>query len=395
MIKQISGDVVFVSGAVNSAVYDFRTKKVYSLNDKGTEIIKAYIEDKTLNDEGREYINNVIGLLDIPDIFLVDYCPQVIPENRLSIAWLELTQKCNCKCLHCYEGSEHRDTNVLSYEQWLGVIDELSELKCRSIVFIGGEPSLYKKLPELLRYAAEKNFEKICVYSNLCYISEELLEAICSSGATVRFSIYGNDAVSHDRITGIDGSFSRLIGNIEKLQKNNVKLGASIVIMRENEDRAESITELLKQMNIEHIHRDEIRKVYNGTQDEHLVLNSRMERKTPNFSADKKFFDSVFSINTCWHGKIAVSTDGKVFPCEFERNIVYGDVNKTSLKQIVDGKELYYYWHLDYSNIEVCRSCEYRFACKDCRPLGCAENGNILGKSYRCKYDPYTGVWNK
>ena len=43
----------------------------------------------------------------------------------------------------------------------------------------------------------------------------------------------------------------------------------------------------------------------------------------------------------------------------------------------------------------VCKDCEYRFACKDCRPLAKSVDGCQNGKNPRCKYDPYTGNWNK
>jgi len=40
-----------------------------------------------------------------------------------------------------------------------------------------------------------------------------------------------------------------------------------------------------------------------------------------------------------------------------------------------------------------CGSCEYRFACKDCRPMAYAEHGRMTDQNPRCCYDPMTGRW--
>jgi predicted nucleotidyltransferase len=48
---------------------------------------------------------------------------------------------------------------------------------------------------------------------------------------------------------------------------------------------------------------------------------------------------------------------------------------------------------IDFSKINTCKDCEFRFACKDCRPLAFAENANISEKTPRCTYNPYEGKW--
>ena len=40
---EINKDVVFVQGAVNGAIYDFISEKVYSINYTACEIVKRYI----------------------------------------------------------------------------------------------------------------------------------------------------------------------------------------------------------------------------------------------------------------------------------------------------------------------------------------------------------------
>ena len=48
-------------------------------------------------------------------------------------------------------------------------------------------------------------------------------------------------------------------------------------------------------------------------------------------------------------------------------------------------------------NVLICRDCEYRYACFDCRPLAKASAGEtaeyLSAPPARCTYNPYTGQW--
>ena len=54
-------------------------------------------------------------------------------------------------------------------------------------------------------------------------------------------------------------------------------------------------------------------------------------------------------------------------------------------------------WSATKDQVMVCRDCEYRYVCFDCRPLSEASAGgkaDYLHAPYpRCTYNPYTGEW--
>ena len=70
----------------------------------------------------------------------------------LQFLWLELTNRCNLRCVHCYTdshpGSGHRDR--LTTEDLESVLRQAYALGCRSVQFIGGEPQLYRDFRRLL-----------------------------------------------------------------------------------------------------------------------------------------------------------------------------------------------------------------------------------------------------
>ena len=394
MIKEISKNIVYVDGYKNSAIYNFNDEKVYSLNNFGTEIFRKYFRNINLSMEENEFVSKVKQLLNINVIRKNDYKFKENNDISVNTAWLEVTQRCTHKCLHCYEGKEHCEPkSVLEIQQWMNSIYELKKLKCDNIQFIGGEPTLYPYLSELIEYSKKLNIKNISIFSNLFFLNKRLLNTIIKYKIKVNFSLYGHDSVTHDKITNIPGSFKKIEENLKILLDNKVPVSAHIIIMKENENEKEKIFRYVNKLGISDIKYDEVRKVFGGNQELHLVKKSDLIRKGPNFKASKVYFDNSYNKNTCWHGKCVISTDGNVYPCEFERNIIYGNINECSLSNIIKGEIIKKYWNMSFDEVDYCKQCEYRFACKDCRPLAFAEKGDIYQKNPRCKYNPMLGKW--
>jgi radical SAM protein with 4Fe4S-binding SPASM domain len=49
------------------------------------------------------------------------------------------------------------------------------------------------------------------------------------------------------------------------------------------------------------------------------------------------------------------------------------------------------FWRISKDHMEICRQCEFRYVCTDCRAY--LESDVSRGKPARCSYDPSTGRW--
>ena len=49
-------------------------------------------------------------------------------------------------------------------------------------------------------------------------------------------------------------------------------------------------------------------------------------------------------------------------------------------------------WFIKKDDIEICKDCEFRYNCTDCRAFT-IEN-NVYSKPLKCNYNPYTNEWN-
>jgi MoaA/NifB/PqqE/SkfB family radical SAM enzyme len=99
---------------------------------------------------------------------------------ELRLLWVELTSTCNPACVHCYaeSGLQVRDHNPLTTAEYLAVLDAASAAGCTAVQFIGGEPTLYRDLPVLLRHVRASGFTHIEVFTNATHISEHLQDCI-------------------------------------------------------------------------------------------------------------------------------------------------------------------------------------------------------------------------
>ena len=393
----LNDDVVYVKGALRGALYDFKTGKVYSVNSRACGIIERYI-NREYNDEDCSYIellrkNGLISETFIPKIF----APSLSRDIKLDMAWIEVTQSCNMKCIHCYEGNIHKSgINTLTLAEWQNVIDQLNEQGISRLIIIGGEPCCNHDIVPIIEHAAKYHTD-ITLFTNGTCFSERIFDAVIRNKIGVKISLYGHCAEVHDTVTGIKGSFDRMTRTVRRLTENNITVSSAIIIMKENERYVKEIQDFARSSGMKCSRYDVIREVFSGTQKEHVPSNPEVISKVyllrPNFKADRDLFISNINHNSCFYGKITVQDNGNVIPCEFERDYVYGNIRENNISEIIYNDRTKALWFMDFGKIETCRDCEFRFACHDCRPLGKSVSGNIAARNPRCKYNPYYGEW--
>jgi len=141
---------------------------------------------------------------------------------------------------------------------------------------------------------------------------------------------------------------------------------------------------------------DVVREIGSGSEttlmpDDPKVLAEKW-MTTPVFSASREAYEHNLQWNPCWAGKLTITNTGDVIPCIMGRTEVVGNIKLQSLREILESPRLSSLWGLTKDQIDVCRDCEYRYVCGDCRPLAIAK-GDLHGSMPRCTYDPAKGQW--
>ena len=258
----INGDRIFVKGARNSALYDIKDYKIYSLNEHLTRILALSQQQVPIddligkhNDVKEKIIEAVLehpflGLSQTPAPF--PEASLLEPTHKPDFLWLELTSKCNLRCLHCYAeaGGAVRDKN-LSTNDYKRIIREASDLGWKSIQFTGGEATLYPDLMELLEYAKACDYEFIELYTNAFNLQERLLDFIVQNKIKVATSFYSYNSKTHDSITRRKGSFEQTASNIQRMVNLKIPLRVAIIKLRHNQNDAEKTVAYLVGLGVE------------------------------------------------------------------------------------------------------------------------------------------------
>lgn len=386
----------YVTGKVNAAIYDLKKNKVYSINLEGRKII-----DKILNSnfemlpEEKDYVDRLVKMGLLTNKYEEE--EELVLKPKLNFVWLEITEMCNMSCIHCYGKfgvPKQNSKDKLNFEDWKKVIDKIKELGCNKIQLIGGEPLVDSNFYRILGYAKDK-IKNITIFTNGTLINEKNVKELKKCNVKVRISLYGHNQVIHDNITNYKGSFELTKKALLLLKKENIPTSIAVTIMRENENYIEEIKKFVESIGYEFNGYDVIRPGSTEEKDEHSVKNKKILEKKyqvyPIFYTNERDFYNNKQFNSCWNGKIAITSDGNIIPCVFSRNVIVGNIKKDNYETII--KNLIKYWKLTMNEIEECKECEFRYACHDCRPLAIGINGGIHKKNPRCCYEPTKGIW--
>jgi MoaA/NifB/PqqE/SkfB family radical SAM enzyme len=144
------------------------------------------------------------------------------PANEY-ILQVHPTRRCNLRCLHCYSssGPEERDqVPVETFER--AIVDARSE-GFRVASFSGGEPTLYKELPRLLRAARDCGM-KTTVTSNGMLLEGERLAGLAGTTDVLAISLDGRRP-SHNQMRGSARAFDAMVDCLEGVRASGIRFG--------------------------------------------------------------------------------------------------------------------------------------------------------------------------
>ena len=408
-------DCVLVRGALRGAIYDINSGDVFSVDENSAKILEDLNNGLILSDVLSSHKNitrhditaylNILqekGLGEFNDINVNKETKLVEIDSMLRyVLHLELTNACNLHCLHCYNESDiNKKNNEVSLEKWKQSIQNAYDMNCRRVQFIGGEPFLKRKLMfELIGYAKYLGYLSIEVSSNGTLIINTDLEYLENNKIALALSFYSDNYQTHDSITLRNGSWRKTLDVIKSALKMGVILRVSVVVMKQNEKDVEKTIDLLKSIGVKNVKSTAIEPSGRGCNVNLItteILNRQVIGKPYFAKINKNIFWRNKSGHNCFMEQLCVGADGSVYPCLAERNISYGNITQQkSLKEIFLSDEAKMIKSLGKDNINICRDCEYRYCCFDCRVRAWDFlKNNFHPKPWWCSYNPYKGIWN-
>ncbi|WP_234442143.1 radical SAM protein [Streptomyces sp. NRRL S-1448] len=225
---------------------------------------------------------------------------------------MEVTGLCNELCDHCYADSSPKGTHgAMTVADWVRVIDQLAEMSVADVQFIGGEPTLYPHLPELITHAHGAGLG-IEVFSNLTHIREPLWGTFVECGVKLATSYYSDVAEEHDSVTNLRGSHKKTRANIEKARSLGLTIRGGVVAVNAQQRVQQAVEDLSA-----------------------LGAAVGTDRNRAFGRASKGARPAIEDLcGHCALGQVAIGPDGVEWPCVLGRFISLGDVRQSSIAQI-------------------------------------------------------------
>jgi radical SAM protein with 4Fe4S-binding SPASM domain len=305
---------------------------------------------------------------------------------------LDLTYRCNERCVHCY--LDHDDHGEMTTAEIKHLMDEMADAGVFILTLSGGEIFLRKDFFELLEHARSLMF---CVKlkTNAMLIREREAARLRDLRVeSVQISIYSHRPEVHDAITLIPGSLKRSLDAIRFLKSQGLKVIMANVLMTQNMQDYPGVRALAQEMGVECTLDPTITPMMDGNRST-VALGVdqgalRQVFRDPALVGDADEFcaipapagESELEAIPCSAGHTAcyVSPYGDVFPC-VQFPLPTGNVRQQRFVDIWrHSEQMNDVRSIRLKDLTTCSSCSHSGSCTRCPGLAFME-GNMRGPS--------------
>jgi MoaA/NifB/PqqE/SkfB family radical SAM enzyme len=286
--------------------------------------------------------------------------------NETSPMWrceMILTNRCNFKCPYCRGLSILSEdcTKDMSFDVAIQVLQQWTNDGLKNIRFSGGEPTLYKKLPQLVDYSKKHGVERIAISTNGSMPINIYKELINLGVNDFSISLDACCATFGNKMSGVSGYWDIVTSNIRELSKLTY-VTTGIVLTEENVGETTKIIKFAHELGVSDIRiisAAQYNKILSGIEnidndilDLHPILNYRVK----NLSKGR----NVRGINIKDCNKCHLVKDDSVvagqwhFPCVIymrEGGKAIGKINSNMRKDRIE----WFKTHNSYKD-EICRN---------------------------------------
>ena len=316
------------------------------------------------------------------------------------IQW-HLTERCNLRCRHCYQGREK--VQEMTLDELKREIDGATDMfkaweeehgiqVSPSIHFTGGEPFLYNGLREIIAHSKREGYG-VALMTNGCLIRmEEAQRAFDLNLSDIQVSLEGPPGL-HDSIRG-KGTFAAAAKGVEQLVTAGNRVSANVTLSRLNVDAIEETVQTAKGSGFYGIGFSRMVPCGRGKAllDSFLTsqeLKSAYEKvislNHPSFEVvsgdplagtlhDTKIPSGCnLTLSGCSAGfsGVTITSDGAVMPCR-RIGLVAGNLKKESLRAIWASSRLLWQLRRRESYKGKCGQCSLWPSCRGCRAVAYA-----------------------
>lgn len=172
---------------------------------------------------------------------------------QLKSAWLTTNCSCNNKCDWCYARRVLHPTITMDIEKAKLAVDMLEYYGVRKIVLIGGEPTIYPNLIELIQYISKKSIVTSLATNGRKFSNFNFARDVVNAGVGgINISLKANSEEEYLENTHQKGLDEALEG-VKNLRALGFEPVISYVVVSDDKDNFDELVTLLNKENIKRV----------------------------------------------------------------------------------------------------------------------------------------------
>ena len=181
---------------------------------------------------------------------LQELTEKALAKNVPLSVQLDLTYRCNERCVHCY--LDHDDHGEMTTAEIKHLLDEMAEAGVFVLSLSGGEIFLRKDLFEILEYARFQRQFCVKLKTNAIMVREREAARLREIGVeSIQISIYSHRPEVHDGITLVPGSLQRSLTAARFLKSQGLRVIFANVLMVQNARDYQGVRNLAEELGVE------------------------------------------------------------------------------------------------------------------------------------------------
>ena len=329
--------------------------------------------------------------------FPADEIRAAVAAGRLLSLEIEFSRRCNFRCIYCYVENRSAAPDELTPEEARDVILQARALGARKIIILGGEPSIYPGLPEMLDFIAAQGMG-MEIFTNGSGVTGDLAAQLARLRVRVALKLNSRNPKLHDRLAGKKGAAALIDAALSRLRqagypKDGLFLALSTVICRQNLAELPGLWRWMRQEGLEPYFEVITPQGHAREHDDLAVSAPELRRLFEALARmDREDFGRVWTPqpplagNRCMRHQVSclVTATGEVMPC-VGITLSQGNIRRRPLAEILRDSPVI----RDLKNYRTtikppCRDCDQAAECYGCRGAAFQLTGDPLAADPTC-----------
>jgi len=323
---------------------------------------------------------------------------------------LEITQRCNLHCVHCYANAGPEANASLPPDVISRQLDALTELGVDRVSLSGGEPLMHPDIWAIIDILQDAGF-LVGIATNGILVTEQVARKLAATSVGVQVSFDGATPTTHNAVRG-PRAFERSLRAIQNLRHAGIleRVTLAFTPLSTNVAEIDAVVELALSLGVPTLRMNRLcnngraadgnfRPAESAAVDFYLHLQEFQKTYSNRISIKGDLLESVrlkrkeAAFSNCALGEaLKIDPEGYVFACaQFtDRRFALGNIHCKLLTDLLPHnrvlRRLRTIWYRRFtSRRSACTACDWRLICKGgCMAEAYAEHGTFWASDPLC-----------